>query len=238
MEMVKLSAQARRDKLTPRTLRAAGSVPCVVYGSEVKNLQIECPIMPLHKAFVKAGESTLIELDVAGKRIPVLIKDITFDPVSGRETHVDFYAVDMKKEIETTVPVRFEGEPIAVKELGAIFVASHDHVRVRCLPADLPHDLPVDVSGLAEFHDTVKVSALKLPKGVTVMEGPETVLATVQEPRKEEEIAPPTPTPEEAAAAAAAAGTTPEGEAPKEGAAPTAEAGAPAKDKAAGKEKK
>lgn len=220
MEMVQLSAKARNTTLTPRKLRATGAVPCVVYGSELKNLQIECDHMPLHKAFVKAGESTLIELDVDGKKIPVLIKDMSFDPVSGREVHVDFYAVDMKKEIDASVPVRFEGEAPAVKELGAIFVSSHDHVRVRCLPADLPHELTVDISKMAAFHDAVKVSDIKLPKGVKAMEGPDTVLATVQEPRKEEVIVAATPTPEEAAAAAAAAGT--EGAPAADGAAPAA----------------
>lgn len=229
MEMVPLTASARKPGLSAKNMRSQGQVPCVIYGSEIKNMTAACAVMPLHKAFVKAGESTLIELDVDGKKIPVLIKAITFDPVSGSEVHVDFYAVNMKKEIETTVPVRFEGEAPAVKELGAIFVASHDHVTVRCLPADLPHDLPVDISKLAAFRDTVKVSDLKLPKGVKVAEGPDTVLATVQEPRAVEVITPAAPTPEEAAAAAAGA----------EGAAPGAEGAAPAADgdKAAGKEK-
>lgn len=235
MEMVALTASARTPGLSAKRIRESGAVPCVVYGSEIQSMPAQCEGLALHKAFVKAGESTLVDLEMNGKKIPVLIKSITFDPVSGREVHVDFYAVNMKKEIETTVPVRFEGEAPAVKELGAIFVSAHDHVTVRCLPADLPHDLPVDISTLVAFHDTVKVADLKLPKGVTVMEGADAVLATVQEPRKEEVIETVVAAPTEGEAAAAPA----EGEAGKEGAAATtAEASAATgKDKAAGKEK-
>lgn len=236
MDMVSLTASARTPSLSAKRIRESGGVPCVVYGSAIKNMTAQCEGLALHKAFVKAGESTLVDLDVDGKKIPVLIKAITFDPVSGKEVHVDFYAVDMKKEIDTSVPVRFVGEAPAVKELGAVFVSTHDHVTVRCLPADLPHDLPVDISKLAAFHDTIKVADLKLPKGVTVMEGTDTVLATVQEPRKEEVIEAVVAAPVEGEAAA---GTPAEGEAGKEGAAPgaTAEAGAAGKDKTAGKEK-
>ncbi|MEK7590652.1 MAG: 50S ribosomal protein L25 [Patescibacteria group bacterium] len=211
MDTLKLKVAARTAGLKASGVRRAGSVPCVVYGRDKQTRQFQCDALSLHKAFVQAGESTLVELDLDGAHMPVLFKDVSFDPVSGREIHADFYAVDMQKEIETHVPVRFEGEAPACKELGAIFVASHNHVRVRCLPGDLPHDLPVSIAKLAAFHDVVTVANLTLPKGVTVMETPETVLALIQEPRREEEIAPPP-------AVEVAEGVVPaEGEAPKEG---------------------
>lgn len=211
MDRMKLSVSARAKNTALGALRRSGVVPCVVYGRGKETVTLQCKENALHKAFVKAGESTLVELDIDGKeQVPVLFKAVSFDPVSGREIHADFYAVDMKKEIETQVPIRFVGEAPAVKELAAIFVASHNHVRVRCLPADLPHDLPVDIGKLVAFHDVVKVSDLAPPKGVTIMDSAETVLALVQEPRKEEEIAPPTPVVAEGEATA-------EGEAPKEG---------------------
>ncbi len=216
MDMVSLSATARDGTVTPKAMRRSGQVPCVVYGHEVKNLHIQCDELALHKAFVKAGESTLVELDIGGKKLPVLFKAITFDPISDRETHADFYAVNMNEEIETLVPIHFEGEAPAVKDLGGVFVVTHESVRVRCLPKDLPHDLPVSVLGLAAFHDILSVKDLTPPKGVTIMDAPETVVATIQEPRKEEEIAPP---PTATAEGAAAAATTAEGQPAAEGAA-------------------
>lgn len=218
MDMVKLSASARDPKVKPQNLRRQGLVPCVVYGSS-ETLTLQCPRNPLHKAFVQAGESTLVELEVGGKKIPVLFKEIQFDPVTSSEVHVDFFAVNMKKEIEAHVPLRIEGESLAVKDLQAILVIAHDHVTVRCLPADLPHELPISIASLKEFHDVLTLKDLAIPKGVTVMDPPETVLVTVQEPRKEEEIAPP-PAAVPAESEAAVAGA--------EGAAPTAEGAAPA----------
>lgn len=227
MDMVKLSVAVRDPKVSPKTLRRSGSVPCVVYGNGAQTT-LQCEERALHKAFVQAGESTLVELAFDGSTLPVLFKEVSFDPVSGREIHADFYAVNMKEEIETQVPLHFEGESPAVKDLQAILVTPHTHVTVRCLPGDLPHALAVSIAGLAAYHDVVTVSQITLPKGVTVTEPADTVIATVQEQRKEEVIAPPTPTPEEAAAAAAAEGAvaTAEGAAPAEGEAAPAEAAA------------
>lgn len=233
MDMISLKATARDAKAKAAVLRRKGVVPAVVYGHKT-NMSIQCMERELHLAFARAGESSLVELDVEGKKIPVLFKDVSFHPVSDREIHVDFYAVDMTKEIETTVPVQFTGEAPAIKTLGGVLVVAHDHVKVRCLPSNLPHHIPVSIAGLEAFHSTVSVKDLIVPKGVKVMDDLSTVLALVQEPRKEEEVVVAAPTAEGAVPA--------DGAAPAEGAAapgaPAAEG--PAKEKAAaeGKEKK
>lgn len=225
MEMVALQAQARDLSVAANKLRKEKKVPCIVYGHEVKNLSVSCDLVALHKAFVKAGESTLIELDVDGKKLPVLLKDIDFHPVSGQEIHADFYVVNMKEEIETPVPVKLVGDAPAIKDLGGILVTPMSEVTVRCLPSDLPHELELSIAGLVQFGDSASVKDIKLPKGVIIMEGPDTVLATIQEPRKEEVIEVVAAVPAEGAAVAPGA----------EGAAPAADgAAAPA----AGAEKK
>lgn len=217
MDMVPLKAAARDAKAKASVLRRSGQVPAVVYGHKVQ-LAVQCPAQELRNAFRKAGESTLVELDVEGKKIPVLFKSVDFDPISDREIHVDFYAVNMDEEIETLVPVHFEGEPLAVKNLGGVFVIVHDHVKVRCLPARLPHSILVSVSGLEAFHMSVAIKDLQVPAGVQLMEAGDTVLATVQEPRKEEEIVVAAPVPAEGEAAAAE-GAVAEGAPAPEGAA-------------------
>ncbi len=233
MDMIPLTATARDLTVKPNVLRRANQVPCVVYGSVDKNLVIQCEEKSLHKAFVKAGESSLLELDVGSKKIPVLIKAITFDPVTDRETHVDFYAVNMKEEIEAPVRVHVTGESLAVKAEGGVLVMTHDTVHVRCLPADLPRELTIDISVLAAFGDAVTVKDIKLPKGVSITESPDTMVATVQEPRKEEEITPAPAVADSAAAVPGAEGAAAPGAAPAAGAAaPAADAKAPAgKDK-------
>lgn len=226
MDMVSLKAEARNTAIKPKVMRRSGKVPCVVYGSGTKTESITCDRSDLNRVYTKAGESTLVELSVGSKKVPVLIHELDLDPISGQIAHVDFYAVDMTKEIEAKVPVRFTGESVAVKDLGAIFVVVHEHVTVKCLPKDLPHELSADISGLKAFHDVITVGALQAPAGVKFKDNAETVIAVVQEPR-EEEVVEVVAAPVEGAVVAegaegAAAGT--------EGAAPAAAAAAaPAK---------
>jgi large subunit ribosomal protein L25 len=235
MEMVPLRATARTQEKSAKEVRRGGAVPCILYGNEVKNTALQCGVNDIAKAFARAGESTLVDLEVDGKKVPVLFHAIQFEPVSGRIMHVDFYAVNLKKEIETPVPVRFTGEAPAVKELSAVFVAVQNHVTVRCLPTALPHDLEAPCGKLVQLHAVLTVADLIVPANVKIKDAPSTVLATVQEQRKEEEIVPvaaAVPAEGEVAAAPAA-----EGEEGVEGAKPTeAKEPAPAKDEK--KEKK
>lgn len=217
MDKVSLKASARTKDVTPGSIRRSGFVPGVIYGN-IENTQVQCDERDLKRAYVKAGESTLVELDVEGKTVPVLFHALDFHPVSSRMTHVDFYAVDMKKEVEADVHIRFEGESFAVKEHGAIIVEALDTVTVRALPANLPHDLPADLSKLTEIGSTLTVADLSVPEGVTIITDPETVLAVAQEQRQEEAA--------ETVAAAPAEGAAADGTATPaaEGAAPAADA--------------
>jgi large subunit ribosomal protein L25 len=209
MDMVTLSTATRSTDISARQLRRTGVVPCIVYGNKTENVTFQCEIVALTKAYTKAGESTLVELDLGGKKVPVLFHEVKFDPMSDNISHVDFYAVDMNKEVEADVAILFEGESPAVKE-GGILVTTLDTITVRCLPKNLPHNLPIDLSKLVDMESQLTVADITVPSGVTLIPEPETVVAIVQEPRPEEV--------EEAPAADAAAAAT-----PAEGAAPAAE---------------
>lgn len=226
METITLTVTKRTAEENVKHLRKEGQIPGVIYGNKTPNTSIKCKMQDLRSTYKKAGESTLVEIHMDGQKVPSLIHAVTFQPLSGSFEHVDFYAVDMTKKVTTHVPIVFTGESPAVKDLGGILVEVNDHVTVTCLPKDLPHNLTVDISSLAAFRDTVTIAKLTIPEGVTIVEAPETVLITVQEPRKEEVA----PTPAETEAAAAAAATT-------DGAAAPA-AGAPAAGAAPAKEEK
>lgn len=185
-------------------------MPCVVYGN-TENQSFQCELVALTKAYTKAGESTLVELGVGGKHVPVLFHEVKFDPVTDAISHVDFYAVDMNKEVEADVAIHFEGESPAVKE-GAILVTALDAISVSCLPKDLPHNITVDLGTLVEMGSQITVADIAVPPNVTILTEGDAVIAIAQEPREEEEE---TPT----AAEAAADGATPAAE----GAAPAAE---------------
>ncbi|MBU2213071.1 50S ribosomal protein L25 [Patescibacteria group bacterium] len=188
MNTVALTATARSPEQAAKHLRKTGQVPCVLYGNDIENTSLQCTHKEILKAYSEAGKSTLVELDTGSKKVPVLFHEIEFHPVSDKIIHVDFYAVDMKKEIEAQVPIKHEGEAPAVKELGGILITPRDHVTVKCLPSVLPHEILVNIEQLAEFGSTLTIADLQIPDGVKVAEDPGTVIATVQEPRKEEVI--------------------------------------------------
>ncbi len=213
MDTISLTLAARNTAKTARGLRLEDVVPCVVYGNEVEHQLLQCPHNELLRVYTKAGESTLVELDAAGKKVPVLFHQIDFAPLSGKILHVDFYAVNMKKEVEARIPIRFVGEAPAVKDLGGVLATDHDHVNVRCLPSNLPHDIEVSLEKLATFDDTITVADLIVPTGVTIEDAADTLIANVHEPRAVE--AEPVPV-AAAEGEVAAEGAKPEGEA-KEG---------------------
>ena len=190
METVPLTVEARAQDASSKDLRRGGIVPCVLYGNDTDNTPIQCKHTELFRTYSKAGASTIVELTVGSKKVPVLFHEIEFDPVSDKIIHVDFYAVDMKKKIEARVPIEFTGEAPAVKEQGGVFVTVRNSLRVSCLPADLPHSLEADISSLAEFGDSIAVGKIAVPEGVEILTDAEEMIANVQEPRRVEEEIP------------------------------------------------
>ncbi|MBU0767336.1 50S ribosomal protein L25 [Patescibacteria group bacterium] len=186
MDTITLTVTARLPQQVAKKLRKEGQVPCVLYGNDIKNTSLQCTHKEVLKVYIAAGKSTLVELDTGSKKVPVLFHDIAFHPVSDKIIHVDFFAVDMKREIEAKVPIIHQGESPAVKDLGGILITPHDHVTVKCLPTLLPHEIIVNIDQLKEFGATLTVADLEVAEGVVIAEEPETVIATVQEPRKEE----------------------------------------------------
>lgn len=170
-------------------LRTDGLIPAVVYGQGSDSLSIEMPAGVFEKLFSQVGESTLIDL-IVDEQAPavVLVREVQRDPVRDTINHVDFYRVNMKKPIRVTVPIVYTGEAPAVKEHGGVLVRAIDHVTVQCLPADLVHEVVVDLSILATIDDTIRLGTLVRAHGITIDGDPEAVVVTVQPPRAEEVI--------------------------------------------------
>lgn len=211
---VALKASARTKDANVKDLRKAGQIPAIVYGNKAENTMLQIEEVVLRKAHLKAGESTLVELDIDGKIVPALFQSVDLDPVSDRMIHVDFYAVDMKKEVEAEVHIRFENESPAVKD-GAILVTALHEIAVQALPSKLPHDLALDLSKLVDMGGNLTVADVIVPAGVTIITPLDTVIVIAQEPRAEKEEEP-APAEGEAAAAPAAEGAAPAGDEKKE----------------------
>ncbi|TXH07359.1 MAG: 50S ribosomal protein L25 [Candidatus Moraniibacteriota bacterium] len=191
MDTLKLNVLERKESgKSLSKLREDGFIPAVRYGHSKEPMNLSVRYIDFTKLYKAAGESTIVELSFDGKKaVNVLVHDVQIDPLSGRFMHIDFYQVDMNEEIETDIPLEFVGEAPAVKALGGVLIKNLDEVKVKCLPKDLPHSLAVDLARLATFDDQFKVSDIVLPAGVEMLETLETIVALVEAPRTEAEVA-------------------------------------------------
>ncbi len=188
--MLSLSAKIRKELgREVEKLRKEGLIPAVLYGPGIKNLNLVLDSKEFEKAYKEAGESSLISLEVEGKKdkFLVLIHDIQFDPLTDKPIHVDLYQPHLKEEVEVTVPIILEGESPAVKNLGGTLVKNISEIEIKGLPQDLPKEIRVDITALKTFDDILFVKDLQVPKGVKVLRKPDEILISVSPPEKEEE---------------------------------------------------
>jgi large subunit ribosomal protein L25 len=187
---ITLQAEPRSERgKTLKGLRTAGKVPAVVYGPKEEATAITLDGIAFEKTFREAGESSIINLTGVGEDKEVLVQDVTFDPVKGGATHVDFYAIERGKEITVDVPLQFEGEAPAVKLGGSLTKVLHG-VAVTCRPSALPKEIVVDVTPLETFEDQIHVRDLVVPEGVQIGNDDDEVVALVQEVTEEAETEP------------------------------------------------
>ena len=171
-----------------KTLRKKGIIPAVVYGLKAKSIPLEIDYSEFEKVYKEAGESTVIKLKTGKESKNVLIYDVAMDSVSDKFIHVDFYEVRMDKPITAVVPLVFEGEAPAVKNLEGVLVKNITEIEVEALPANLPHEIKVDISVLKTFEDLIHVKDLKIPDGVKISVNPDEIVALVSPPRSDEEL--------------------------------------------------
>jgi len=163
MAEITLNASVRESgKHSARVAREKNTVPAVMYGSSFDNTPVAVPYSEMLKGFRKAGFSTLVDIDVDGKKVPALIQDINIHPVRHTIEHVDFYVVNMKETTTVNVPIVTVGESPAVKVLGGILMVEMDSIELRCLPGDIMQEIKVDISIIEDFAKHITVADLGL----------------------------------------------------------------------------
>ena len=171
-----------------RSLRQSGFIPAVLYGKGQEALSLQVPVKEFNKVLKEAGESTLVYINVGGESYPTIIHDVALDPVKDNVLHADFYKVSLTEKIKTKVPVVFMGESPAVKDLAGIFVRNINELEVEAFPQNLPHEITVDISSLKNFGDQILVKDINLGSDVKIEAEADTILATIQEPKSQEEL--------------------------------------------------
>lgn len=178
-----------------KSLRQQGLIPAELYGRDFENIHLSVSAKDFSRVFKEAGESTIIKLKVESDKgegeYNVLINDFQRSLLTNEISHIDFYSVRMDEKITATVPLEFINESPAVKEKVGILIKAMHEIEVEALPADLPHHIEVDISGLSDVGMNIRVKDLKVNKGVKLLVEPETAVATVAEMAKEEEVVAP-----------------------------------------------
>jgi large subunit ribosomal protein L25 len=189
--MLELAVQKRDGKEKPDSLRKKGVIPAVFYGRKQESTPVSILSVDFMKVWKEAGESTVVTLKMDdGKAYDALIHDIDLDPITDKPRHADFYVFEEGHKVEVEVPIEFVGIAPAVKDHGGSLVKVLHELKITAMPKDLPHQIEIDTSVLAEIGSELRAKDIKLPNGVTLAQNPEEVVVLVAGPKEEEEEVP------------------------------------------------
>ena len=207
-------------KLSPRSvvgkkakvLRRAGIVPVHLFGRDTESLALQAEASELRRLILRAGGNVPVVVEVQGqdRENVCFVREVQRHPVTEGLLHVDFLRVDVSRKVLAEVPVVLEGEAPAVPELGGILLQVMNSLEVESLPMSMPAAFHLDVSGLDDFEKSLRISDVRLDADVTILRGPQEMIARVVRPRVEEEAV------EEEEEEILAEGEVPEGEEPQE----------------------
>jgi large subunit ribosomal protein L25 len=190
-ETLKAAPRGDFGSRTSRRLRREGLVPGVVYsgGSEARPFQVA----ERDVRNVLGEGAALFDLEIeGGKSVPVVVKEQQLHPVRGSLQHIDLQEVRLDEAIQAVVTIELEGTETApgVKGGGVLEHVTRE-VTVEALPTEIPDRIVADVSAM-EINDTLQLSSLVVPEGVTLVadDPDEVTIATLSPPRVEEEPEP------------------------------------------------
>ncbi len=165
--VLNVETRVRMGKGGSRKVRRDGLVPAVVYGKGIEALNLRLDPKNLQQAVAtEAGWNTLITLKGDGPfdGLVVILKDMQIDAIRRDVQHVDFYAIDLKKNIAVMVPVKPVGKSLGEIEGGTLQLVRHE-LQVYCLPTNIPISIEIEVSTL-EVGDAIHIDEVTFPEGV------------------------------------------------------------------------
>lgn len=187
-ETIKIAAERRAlVGKSSKVLAREGKLPAVIYGVGVQSEALAIDKHTFEQVLVHSGiGSTIFKLVIdEDKPVNVMVKDLKHDVIKGTVEHVDFWAINMKATVSVAVPINFIGSAEGEKT-GGVMVHEMREVNIEALPMDLPEHIDVEVTAL-EVGDSLHVSDLTAPEGVTILDDLEAIVCAVMAPAKEGE---------------------------------------------------
>ena len=169
--------------------RTQDMIPGVFYTAKGDNIAVQAPALPLEKMYAEMGRTAVfnLEIDDNGTKTvhPVMFWEVQKHPYKKAFTHVDFYGVDLDKEVKVDVPIEFVGVARGVK-LGGVMETYRESVRLSSKPLEMPQKITVDVSDM-DINDTISVADLQLPANVSAVYDHNFAVVSVLTKTKEDE---------------------------------------------------
>ena len=159
-------ARERAGKGASRALRRDGRIPAVVYGGNEEPLAIHVEEKELTRQLMTGHFfNSIVEIELGGKKLQTLPKDVAFHPVSDRPLHADFLRLAKNAKVHVNVSVHFANETASpgLKRGGVLNIVRHE-LELVCDASKIPDEIQIDVTGL-EVGDSIHISYVKLPEG-------------------------------------------------------------------------
>lgn len=174
-----LNAKAR-DRVGSRyakRIRETGGLPAVVYGHKEDPQPVTLDAREAVR-FISKGEK-VFTMNIDGAEQFVLLKDIGYDYLGTNIIHADFARVDLNERVDTRAHLKFVGEPIGLKKVGAILMHPVNELHLNCIVTNLPDVIEVDVSKM-DVGDVIHAGEIELPvKSMVLLTDKDTVVAQV-----------------------------------------------------------
>ena len=185
MESILLNVESRDlGKKATKSVRNSGSVPCVLYGSDMEPVHFQVAELSLHP-LIFTHETHIIELKLGKKKWSCIMRDIDFHPVTDRPIHADFQLLTEGQVIRVTIPIQLTGQAAGQLE-GGVTQQVLSEIEIECLPKDIPGQFEIDISAL-EIGDALHVSDLDT-ENITVLTNPDNTIVIVAGAAPEEEV--------------------------------------------------
>jgi large subunit ribosomal protein L25 len=169
-------------------LRTAGKIPGVVYGHGMEPIPVTIGARDLRAALTtESGLNALLSLKLGNTTHLAIAKELQRHPVRQTVTHVDFQVVRRDQIVTAEVRIALVGESEAVRHADGTIDQEMLSVQIKARPGDVPAVFELDISAL-EIGDSLRVSDLQLPEGVTTDVDPEAAVAIAHPPRREVEV--------------------------------------------------
>ena len=191
MERIELQTTVRKStgNSPARSLRRSGHIPAVLYGPKMETVLLSVNVKDLEQVF-KQGNAFQVILNLViqnGKKVTkaAMVKELQTHPVSGNFIHIDFYEIDMKRQINVMVPIITKGQSVGVENGGMLNIVRRE-IELLCLPGDIPEAIEIDISDL-DIGDSIHIEDIPLGENVEVSADFNFTVVTVLSPTVEEE---------------------------------------------------